>query len=67
MVSSLARLPHRTGFAPPQRACIRACASPLAMAAGVTNRLWDMTDVAALIAAHDAPVAKRGPYKKKAA
>jgi hypothetical protein len=37
------------------------------MAAGVTNRLWDMTDVAALIAAHDAPVAKRGPYKKKAA
>jgi len=38
-----------------------------AMAAGVTDRLWDMTDVAALIAAQEAPVAKRGPYKKKAA
>jgi len=38
-----------------------------AMAAGVTNRLWDMTDIAALIAAQEAPVAKRGPYKKKAA
>jgi IS1 family transposase len=38
-----------------------------AMAAGVTDRVWDMTDVAALIAAQEAPVAKRGPYKKKAA
>jgi hypothetical protein len=26
-----------------------------------------MNDVAALIVAHEAPVAKRGPYKKKAA
>jgi hypothetical protein len=38
-----------------------------AMAAGVTDRVWDMNDVAALIAAQEAPVAKRGPYKKKAA
>ena len=38
-----------------------------AMAAGVTDRVWDMTDVAALIAAQEAPVAKRGPYKKRAA
>jgi IS1 family transposase len=38
-----------------------------AMAAGVTDRLWTMEDVAALIAAQEAPVAKRGPYKKRAA
>jgi IS1 family transposase len=38
-----------------------------AMAAGVTDRVWDMSDVAALIAAQEAPVAKRGPYKKRAA
>jgi len=38
-----------------------------AMAAGVTDRVWDMNEVAALIAAQEAPVAKRGPYKKKAA
>jgi IS1 family transposase len=38
-----------------------------AMAAGVTDRVWDMTDIAALIAAQEAPIAKRGPYKKRAA
>jgi hypothetical protein len=38
-----------------------------AMAAGVTDRVWDMSDVAALIATQEAPVTKRGPYKKKAA
>ncbi len=38
-----------------------------AMAAGVTDRVWDMNDVAMLIRAQEAPVAKRGPYKKKAA
>jgi IS1 family transposase len=38
-----------------------------AMAAGVADRVWDMNDLAALIAAQEAPVAKRGPYKKKAA
>jgi hypothetical protein len=37
------------------------------MAAGVTDRVWDMNDVVALISAQEAPVAKRGPYKKKAA
>jgi hypothetical protein len=38
-----------------------------AMAAELTHRVWDMSDVAALIAAQEAAVAKRGPYKKKAA
>jgi hypothetical protein len=41
-------------------------ASP-AMAAGVTDRVWDMQDVAGLIAAQEAPVAERGPHKKKTA
>jgi len=36
-----------------------------AMAAGVTDRLWDLEDMAALLEKH-AP-AKRGTYKKKAA
>lgn len=38
-----------------------------AMAAGVTDKVWDVSDIATLIAAQEAPVAKRGPYKKKAA
>jgi len=33
----------------------------------VTDRVWDMNDVAALIAAQEVPIAMRGPYKKKAA
>jgi hypothetical protein len=37
-----------------------------AMAAGVTDRAMDMSDLAALIAAQEAPVTKRGPYKKAA-
>jgi hypothetical protein len=37
------------------------------MAAGVTDRVWDMADIAALIAAQEVPLAKRGPYKRKAA
>ena len=36
------------------------------MAAGVTDRVWNMSDLAALIAAQESN-AKRGPYKKKAA
>jgi len=36
-----------------------------AMAAGVTSRLWEMTDVVAMIEAEEAKVSKkRGPYKK---
>ena len=38
-----------------------------AMAAGVTDRVWDMSDIAALIAAQEAPIAKCGPYKKREA
>ncbi len=38
-----------------------------AMAAGVTDRVWDLSDIAARIAAQDVSVAKRGPYKKRAA
>ena len=38
-----------------------------AMAAGVTEHVWGMTEIAALIAAQEAPISKRGPYKKKAA
>jgi hypothetical protein len=38
-----------------------------AMAAGVADRVRGMTDIAALIAAQKAPVAKRGPHKEKPA
>lgn len=36
-----------------------------AMAAGVTDRLWSMEDVAALIDGNEAPVKLRGTYKKR--
>lgn len=37
-----------------------------AMAAGVTGKLWEMTDVVAMIEAEEAKVSKvRGPYKKR--
>ena len=36
-----------------------------AMAAGVSQRLWDMADVVALIDADAEPAKKRGPYKKR--
>jgi hypothetical protein len=36
-------------------------------AAGVADRVWHMTDVAALIAAQEATVAKRGACKNQAA
>jgi hypothetical protein len=37
------------------------------MAAGVTEHVWDMAEIAALITAQEAPDASRAPYKKKAA
>lgn len=36
-----------------------------AMAAGVTDRLWDIEDIVALVDASAAAPMKRGPYKKK--
>lgn len=36
-----------------------------AMAAGVSDRLWSMEDVVALIDAAEGPAKKRGPYKKR--
>ena len=38
-----------------------------AMAAGVTNKLWSVEDIANLVEAAEPVVAKRGPYKKRAA
>jgi hypothetical protein len=37
-----------------------------AMAAGVTDRLWEMADLVAIVEAADKP-AVRGPYKKRLA
>ena len=37
-----------------------------AMAAGLTTRLWNVSDIVALIDANDEPAKKRGPYKKAA-
>jgi IS1 family transposase len=36
-----------------------------AMAAGVTDRLWEMADLVAIVEAAEAPVKPRGPYKKR--
>jgi len=38
-----------------------------AMAAGVTDRLWEMSDLVAVLEAAEARPGKRGPYKKKMA
>lgn len=37
-----------------------------AMAAGLTDRLWDVKDIVALVEAAEAPPKKRGPYKPRA-
>ncbi len=36
-----------------------------AMAAGIETRVWDVSDVVALIDAREAPAKKRGPYRKR--
>lgn len=38
-----------------------------AMAAGVTDRLWEISDIVALVEANDPKPGRRGPYKKTAA
>ena len=35
-----------------------------AMAAGVTDRLWEIGDIVALVEANDQKSGRRGPYKK---
>jgi hypothetical protein len=35
------------------------------MAAGVSDKLWSLDDIAALIEANEQPPKKRGPYKKR--
>ncbi len=37
----------------------------LAMAAGISDRLWEMDDLVRLVEAEDAAPKKRGPYKSK--
>lgn len=37
-----------------------------AMAAGVTDRLWEMSDLVAIVEAAEAKPGRRGPYKKRA-
>ena len=38
-----------------------------AMVAGVTNRLWELADIAALVEAADPKPGKRGPYRRQVA
>jgi hypothetical protein len=36
------------------------------MAAGVTDRLWEIGDIVKLVEEAEGPPKKRGPYKKRA-
>ena len=36
-----------------------------AIAAGLTDRLWDNNDLSAIVAANEPVLKKRGPYKKR--
>ena len=36
-----------------------------AMAAGVSDRLWEVSDIVALVESAEAPIKKRGTYKKR--
>jgi hypothetical protein len=38
-----------------------------AMAAGVTDRRWEMADLVAVVEAAETTPGKRGPYRKRAA
>jgi hypothetical protein len=38
-----------------------------AMAAGITDKLWSVEDIVALVEASEPKPGKRGPYKKHAA
>jgi hypothetical protein len=37
-----------------------------AMAAGLTDRLWDVSDIVKLVEDAEGPPKKRGPYRRKA-
>jgi len=38
-----------------------------ALAAGITDKLWSVEDIVALVEASEPKPGKRGPYKKRAA
>lgn len=56
-----------TGYRPPPHAARRVdhVRATTARAAGVTDRLWSMEDVVALVEAAAEPPKRRGPYKPR--
>ena len=46
---------------------IRAASLTPAMAAGITDKLWSVEDIVALVEASEPKPSKRGPYKKRIA
>lgn len=46
--------------------CKNACSTSPAMAAGVSERLWEVADIAALVEEAENAPKKRGSYKKSA-